>query len=196
MDNSEAIEVVDVSASTSPGSGEESKVESSTRLSHEDHRALINRMRRFTRDQHAAEDCVQSAYVRLEEYRRDNVVESDIRFLARVARNIAIDEARKSTVRTSSAADIRAILKETEAAQPLQDEVLVVRERLSNAHAVLESLPERTRNIFMMHRFTRAKYREIAVEFGISVSAVEKHIAKATQALAESIEQEGEEMGR
>jgi RNA polymerase sigma-70 factor (ECF subfamily) len=159
-----------------------------------DRESVIRNLRRFTRDIDAAEDCFQAAYIRLEEYRRTEAVDSDVRFLARAARNIAIDEVRKVKVRGDSLTGLRAQMEDLQSTQPLQDEVLVLRERLSSARCVLEALPERTRTIFMMHRFTRAKYREIAIEFGISVSAVEKHIAKASLALAESIEHEDEAM--
>jgi RNA polymerase sigma-70 factor (ECF subfamily) len=40
-----------------------------------------------------------------------------------------------------------------------------------------------------MHRLDGRKYREIAVMLGISQSAVEKHIAKASLLLAGSIEE-------
>ncbi|MXO73261.1 RNA polymerase sigma factor [Alteraurantiacibacter buctensis] len=157
---------------------------------------LIRSLRRFTRDADVAEDCFQSAFVRLEEYRRTQEVQSDVRFLARAARNIAIDEARKRRVRSDMAPDVRSMIEDTHGTQLPADEVLVVRERLNRAREVLDALPERTRTIFLMHRFTRTKYREIAEQFGVSVSAVEKHIAKAAQALARSVEHENEGTGR
>ncbi len=157
---------------------------------------LVRSLRRFTRDTDIAEDCFQTAYVRLEEYRRTNEVISDVRFLARAARNVAIDEARKNRVRVGCAGEVRSLIEDAHGAQLLQDEVLVVRERLTSARAVLDALPERTRTIFMMHRFTRTRYRDIAEQFGISVSAVEKHIAKAAQALARTIEQDDERIER
>lgn len=157
---------------------------------------LIRSLRRFTRDADVAEDCFQSAFVRLEEYRRTQEVQSDVRFLARAARNIAIDEARKRRVRTAMAPDVRTMIEDTQGAQLPPDEVLVVRERLNRARAVLDALPERTRTIFLMHRFTRTKYREIAEQYGVSVSAVEKHIAKAAQALARSLDHEDEGTGQ
>lgn len=152
-----------------------------------DRSALLRRLVRQTRDQDVAEDCLQSAFVRLEEYRREKPVHNVVGFLSRAARNIAIDEARKLRVRgiSESAEDaLENYLDE----QPLQDEVLLARERLSRAHAALNQLPERTRIVFLMHRFSKAKYREIAVHLGISVSAVEKHIARAAFALATSID--------
>jgi RNA polymerase sigma-70 factor (ECF subfamily) len=39
-----------------------------------------------------------------------------------------------------------------------------------------------------MHRIEGLKYREIAARFGITVSAVEKHVAKAALSLAECME--------
>lgn len=196
MDNSRTSEVAGIATGAGCHGDDACEGRAGSPISAAEREALVRNLRGFTRDRDVAEDCFQSAYLRLEEYRLENEVNSDVRFLARAARNIAIDEARKVNVRSSSVTDIREILKDAEISQPLQDEVLVVRERLSNARAVLDSLPERTRRIFMMHRFTRAKYREIAEELGISVSAVEKHIAKASLALAESIEKEDRAMER
>lgn len=159
-------------------------------ISSSERKALIRSLARLTRDADSAEECFQTAFVRLEEYRQRRHVESDVRFLARAARNIAIDEARKSRVRANAADEIRQLLEDYQNDQPLQDEVLMARERLSRARAVLESLPERTLTVFQMHRFARSKHREIAVELEISVSAVEKHIARASLALAESFDQE------
>ena len=156
--------------------------------------ALLRRLTRLTRDEDVAEDCLQSAFVRLEEYRRHTRVDNVVGFLACAARNIALDEARKSRVRAKTSSGVYELLENCQDDQPLQDEALIARERLSCARAVLTELPERTRTAFLMHRLTRAKYREIAVELGISVSAVEKHIARAALALAKSIEQEGDAM--
>ena len=64
--------------------------------------------------------------------------------------------------------------------QPMQSEMLAARERLENVLAGLDSLGARTREIFLMHRISGLKHRDIAARLGITVSAVEKHIAKAS----------------
>jgi RNA polymerase sigma factor (sigma-70 family) len=54
-------------------------------------------------------------------------------------------------------------------------------------HAVFEALQElseRTRDVFMLFRLEQLKHGEIAQLFGISVSAVEKHVSKAVAHLA------------
>lgn len=159
-----------------------------------DRSILLRRLIRQTRDHDVAEDCLQAAFLRLEEYRQHTPVQNAVGFLSRAARNIAIDEARKLRVRGLSESSEEALETYLDE-QPLQDEVLLARERLSRANAALTRLPERTRIVFLMHRFSKAKYREIAVHLGISVSAVEKHIARAVLALANSIDEDSRETG-
>ena len=49
------------------------------------------------------------------------------------------------------------------------------------------AMRQRTRASFVMHRIDGLKYREIAERLGISQSAVEKHIARATVVLSEAL---------
>ena len=46
---------------------------------------------------------------------------------------------------------------------------------------VLNQLPDRSREIFLLSRFRGLKNREIAEKLQISTTAVEKHIARALQ---------------
>lgn len=62
---------------------------------------------------------------------------------------------------------------------PLPDKVLEDRDRLNRLNAGLEQLDPRTREIFLLYRVEELKQREIAKLLKISVSAVEKHIARA-----------------
>ena len=61
---------------------------------------------------------------------------------------------------------------------------LVARQQLEILQAVIDRLPERTRFIFRRFRIDNVTQREIAGEIGISVSAVEKHLANAYAAVA------------
>ncbi len=53
---------------------------------------------------------------------------------------------------------------------------------------LLSALPERTRHIFLLYRLEKMRRAEIASLFGISVSGVEKHIARAVARLALNLE--------
>lgn len=143
---------------------------------------LLKLVARHTRGNSDAEDLLHSAYLRLEQYRSDHVVENPSAFLVRTAANIAIDIHRHE--KFWEPGDDRRDGQHPDDA-PLQDEVIASRARLSRVKEGLAKLPPRTREIFLMHRLHGLKYREIAVRVGISQSAVEKHIAKATLFLTE-----------
>jgi RNA polymerase sigma factor (sigma-70 family) len=70
------------------------------------------------------------------------------------------------------------------------EHVLLEREKLARATAVLLELPERTRVIFVLRRLEGMKYLDIAARIGISVSAVEKHMERAIARLAENLEEQ------
>lgn len=62
--------------------------------------------------------------------------------------------------------------------------VLVVREELQQVAEVLESLNVRTRAVLMLTKFEQMKAVTVADMLGISVSAVNKHLAHAVAELA------------
>lgn len=66
--------------------------------------------------------------------------------------------------------------------------ILSGKQELRAAVAALLSLPERTRTIFILHRLEGRRYRDVADQLGISVSAVEKHMVKAIQHLSATLE--------
>jgi RNA polymerase sigma-70 factor (ECF subfamily) len=64
------------------------------------------------------------------------------------------------------------------------ERVLNSKQELHVVVAALQELSERTRDVFMLDRLEHLKHGEIAQIFGISVSAVEKHVSKAVAHLA------------
>lgn len=63
--------------------------------------------------------------------------------------------------------------------RPSIETELIAREQLAILQRVLDKLPERTRMIFRRFRIDGEAQRGVAQELGISVSAVEKHLARA-----------------
>lgn len=131
----------------------------------------------------APEDLLQSAYIRLEEYSARAEVDNPNAFLMRVAVNLGHDE-RRQTKAHRRVNGLDPGLMEICDESPLQDEALVARERLRRVQDALAMLPPRTREVFLMRRIENMKYREIGARLGITVSAVEKHVAKAALFLA------------
>jgi RNA polymerase sigma factor (sigma-70 family) len=64
------------------------------------------------------------------------------------------------------------------------ERVLVGEQELHRVVSALQQLSERTRDIFILIRVEQMKQADVAAAFGISVSAVEKHFAKALAQLA------------
>jgi RNA polymerase sigma factor (sigma-70 family) len=141
---------------------------------------LTQRLRRFVRarlsSRQDAEDVIQDAYLRVLRYSAENVVESRERLLFSAARNLAVDSRRRRKAREKTAVEF-SVLAPVD--WPASDEVVDAKQRLAHVEAAIASLPARCREVFLMHRIEGLSYCEIAARAGISVSAVEKHIARA-----------------
>jgi RNA polymerase sigma-70 factor (ECF subfamily) len=122
-----------------------------------------------------AEDLAQAAFLRLTRYSETNDVRDPAAFLVRTAVNIQIDSYRHE----KHLGKFSPTLDEQPSEAPAPDVVLADRARLERVRQGIDQLPERTREIFLMHRFEERTYGEIAASLSISASAVEKHIAKA-----------------
>jgi RNA polymerase sigma-70 factor (ECF subfamily) len=150
-------------------------------------RTILKRIVRATRNDAQAEDYLHAAFIRLQEYRVDNEVRQPSAFLVRTALNLAVDEHRSQKVRNVASRQLADVFNISDA-NPLQSEALIARERLRRVREGLDRLSPRTREIFLMHRIEGLKYREIANRLGITVSAVEKHVAKGAHFLVEWVE--------
>lgn len=124
------------------------------------------------------DDLVQDVMLRLHARRQGGAIENIEGYLFRAASNAITDNARRDKVR-----HVRAHQELTEIEHPVEEcspeRVLMGKEDVACAAAALQELPERTRDAFLMQRFEELPYGEIARRMGISVSAVEKHVAKA-----------------
>ena len=146
-------------------------------------RKLKNVLRRHGRTDQDAEDLIQDAFIRFEAYRRHTEVEQPEAFLTRAVVNLSIDRHRhERTLPETEVLTDDTIAFDT-GGQP--DEVLAGRQRLKKLSEGLDALPQRTREAFAMHRIDGLSQGEVARRLGITVSAVEKHIAKALMFLQE-----------
>jgi RNA polymerase sigma-70 factor (ECF subfamily) len=137
---------------------------------------VLQKIARRTGRRGESEDLLHEAYLRMTRYSAAHSVEDPSAFLVRTAVNIWIDKCRREKLSDNRMLEVEQL---NSAHPPLQDEVIASRNRLSRVKAGLEHLSPRTREIFLMHRLDGLKYSEIADHFGISPSAVEKHVAKA-----------------
>lgn len=129
------------------------------------------------RTTHDADDLVQEAWVRLACYEREQTVAKPEAFLMRTALNLSID-AHRARVNHGEEVLLEEVVLVDSA--PGAEAVVLARERLARLSLCLGRLNEKTRDIFLSHRVDGMTYQEIAQRHGLSISTVEKHIAKAT----------------
>jgi RNA polymerase sigma factor (sigma-70 family) len=140
------------------------------------HAYLTDRLR----DRELANDLAQETFLRFAEQGGNGVIVEDRSYLYRTARNLAIDHIRR-THRHRTDVTAHADLADIAADLPGAEEVVAGRERLDRLRAAIEALPERTRQVFVLHRIEELTYAEVATRLGISESSVQKHLARALQ---------------
>lgn len=60
-------------------------------------------------------------------------------------------------------------------------------ERMARAEMAIARLPDRTREVFILHRFEDLSYERIARRLGIGVDEVEAHVAASILALMRAL---------
>jgi RNA polymerase sigma factor (sigma-70 family) len=131
-----------------------------------------------------AQDIVQEAWLRVATGRRGPPVTQLGAFLMRVALNLSVDGYRRQRHQGEGVC-----LDGIDIADPAPgvEAQLLARERLARAITCLQRMPERRRVIFLAHRLDGLTYAQVAQQYGVSVSTVEKHIAEATADLTEGM---------
>ena len=141
-------------------------------------------------DASEAEDCLQDLWIKLGAL-ETGPISDPLPYLLTLARNLALDRRRSAQYRKRrEGAWLAAHLIASDGADdaPSPEQVLIGKERLRLVQDVLDQLPERTGVIIRMYRLEGRPQKEIAQEFGISLSAVEKHLQRAYRALIDARE--------
>ncbi|MGE5501699.1 MAG: RNA polymerase sigma factor [Ignavibacteriales bacterium] len=133
-----------------------------------------------------AEDLVQEAFLKFEAYRQVGEVREPEGFVVRTALNLAVDAGRRKKRSPFSSRALEEFAFADSAPGP--DEVLQGRDRLRRLREGLEALKPRTRDMLLAQRLEGLSYAQIAAREGISVSAVEKQIARAVLFLMDWME--------
>jgi RNA polymerase sigma factor (sigma-70 family) len=145
-------------------------------------------LRRRGRSRDEADDLIQEAFLRLQVYCRDHEVRNTGGFLLRTALNLAFDRnrhARVAGVVPQSLEDLPLVDP-----SPPPDEVYAAHERLLRMKAGLEAMSPRRREVFILNRIEGYSFPQIAERLGVTVSAVEKHAAKAILFLTDWMDDE------
>lgn len=137
-------------------------------------------------------DLAQETFLRLVRVQRRTEVANPLALLRTTARHLLIDRlrgCRRQAALFDPATDGTEIASDS--ADP--ERQTIARQQLEIAFAVIAALPSRCRQAFELHRLEQLTYREIAARMGISISAVEKHIAEGAARLSRELARREEE---
>ncbi len=132
-----------------------------------------------------AADLVHDAVVKtLEAGRRTEILEP-VRFLFHVTRNTLLDSLRSRTRRERV---LEYGLEETAAdPSPAAEHRLLASENLKRALAVIDDMPPRRREAFLLCRMEELTYAQAARRMGVTVHAIEKHMTAAMAQLSKAL---------
>ena len=150
-------------------------------------RWLFRYFGRRVRNQSEVEDMVQDVFARMVARDSSEPIEHLGGYVLKTAASVLTDWSRtRSSHRAGLHVAFDSELHGEEEIGP--ERVLEGREVLHTATASLLCLPERTRVVFVLRRLEGWKYRDIARQLGISISAVEKHMVRAIHHLSLEME--------
>lgn len=125
-----------------------------------------------------AADLVQESFIIFFREAQKQTIDHPRGFLFRIAKNLAYDHVKHRKV-TENYQQTKEQNLSSPSAFPSAEKLASIDERLTAIKRILDELPPRTQEIFILNRVYGMTYEETAKKLGISDSAVEKHMAKA-----------------
>lgn len=123
------------------------------------------------------DDIVQEVFVRFARRTPGEGIERLEAYLFQTASNLIRDRARRRQVRREAAAEAEDASASQAPTSP--EQTLIDRQTLALVRQALGDLPERTRNVFLLHRVDGMRHQDIAGALNMSVSTVEKDVRRA-----------------
>lgn len=149
--------------------------------------SLRRRIRARVRSQEEANDLVQDAFARLLGAQSLSRVRDPGAFLNRIIRNLLIDRNRRLSARSPH---VPLGKDEDVAVAPEQGQGIELEQMRQRYRELVESLPPRTREVFVLHRMDGHSYKQIAERLDISIRTVEWHIAQAIIRIGRGLDEE------
>lgn len=135
---------------------------------------------RFLSSSQDIEDVVQESYLKALGAEKKHEISSPKAFLFRIARNEALKELQKKSRRITDYLD-ELDIPEAATSDTLVEDSSIAKQRFGLFCQSAVEMPPRCRKAFLMCKVYGFSYKEIASHLGISVSGVEKHIARGLE---------------
>ena len=143
---------------------------------------LCNYVLKLCNDPSLAEDIVQETMINFWEKRDAILITTSLKsYLFRSCHNQFLQHIRKQKIKFDFLDNIR-----WEVIASAQNEDTSARDRdLKKLNDLIDKLPPRCKEVFIKNKIQKKKYKEIAVDMGISIKTVENQMSKALHFLKE-----------
>ena len=141
---------------------------------------LVHYTTRITACRESAEDIIQESFIIFSREAKQQHIENPRAFLFRVAKNLAFDHLKHKKV-TDNYAQVQYPILESTIEAPSIEQIMEDNQLADLMKQVIDELPPRCRDTFILNKMHEMSYGEVARYTGISESGVEKHIMKGLQ---------------
>ena len=147
------------------------------RVYREHEQALVHFLVSILKDREEAKEVSQEVFLRILQGPDPEDIRNPKAFIYRTASNLALNRIRYKKIR-------RVEQGEPQQSEPVsrtldQERKVAVRQEMEQLLAVMETMPPRCREVFVLCRFYELDYRQAAKRLGISKSMVKKHMKRA-----------------
>lgn len=150
-------------------------------LFHEQFKPLCNLAFTVVRDLDASKDIVQQVFINLWQLRERTTIKGSVKgYLYRSVVNASLNHLNRAKRHMPLGSQLAESLTENETDEDMKSTHMEVQKAIAG-------LPPVCQKVFMLSRFSDLTNKEIAMELGVSVKAVEKHISKAFKILRERL---------
>ncbi len=156
-----------------------SETQQQVNLLYRDHHTwLVNWIFTHVKENSDAEDLAQNTFLRLLGKSEVPVLDTPRAYLKTVAKGLVINFYRRRDIEQ---AYLEALQNMPEPVAPSPEEICQTMELLVQISCLLEGLPEKAKQAFLMARLEGMKYQQIADQLGVTVSSVKKYMFQATR---------------
>lgn len=127
---------------------------------------------------HQAADVAHDTFIRLLTLSRLPCIEEPKAYLATTAKRILIDQARKARIEQAYLESVMQCV-DVQAQIPSPEQILAAIQVLERISTMLEGLPQKPREAFLLHHLEDCGHVDIAARLGVSERMVRRYLAQA-----------------
>lgn len=142
--------------------------------------SLLGYVRKKVRSHETAQDILQETWLRIYDLQNGQSIDKPLAFVYRIASNLALDHLRQDKLRQQYMQDGE-LPDSVAAPEPRHEDRLIAQEQLARLAAIVDELPPKCREAFLLRKVRQLETEEIARHMGISRNMVDKHLRRALE---------------